>query len=652
MKPFLYLVAPLLLGVGSLQAEQLFVLFDGNCGDRIRYEQSVAQQPNIDYFAYTFRLSGGDKLILETGNEGTTLQSYLPQGYIYCGDQRLNADLVQRVNSGEDRVFILLPTNGGQYLIHPVVMAATMQRVGKALTYNSSFTTFEFNAENSIIGVNLSYNDSGAKVYFEGREDSPCSGFFLFRQLNPRSSYPVIDYKVAPELGLMERRLGSDNSSTTGGTIIAKAVNGFPVLNYLYTLCGNARAASTPNPQAYGTPQTFNSTQAYNAPQPQTVTPQPESTAYVPANTPSPTIVTHTVSKGETLYAISRKYDTSVDAIRTQNGMTGNTVYVNQSLRVPTLRQPEAPVTSGAVATMAPTTPKAEGPATYGSGAPSAPVSYGSDVSSRGEAVYGEDLHVVQPGETVASVALKYGFTSARFREMNDLGASEVIKVGQRLKIDDCNCPPPAAATPAPAAYSSAPAAPQAYNPAAATTTPAAANPAAAATTTGVPLNQPRAYGDAPTVTQPTAPPNPVTRSAMISNRPNFGQEVSDAAAPPTATMGTLESRTAPANQTPSPTAYGAYPAPPASTAPASAPTTYNATPIPTDPNVIGTPVGANINYSAPAQPTNRAFHLVQEGDSLFSISRRYGLTVDELRALNKMEPSDVIVPFQKLYIN
>jgi LysM repeat protein len=62
--------------------------------------------------------------------------------------------------------------------------------------------------------------------------------------------------------------------------------------------------------------------------------------------------------------------------------------------------------------------------------------------------------------------------------------------------------------------------------------------------------------------------------------------------------------------------------------------------------------VGANINYSAPTQPTKRDFHLVQEGDSLFSISRRYGLTVDQLRTLNNMKPSDVIVPFQKLYIN
>ncbi|MTB52547.1 LysM peptidoglycan-binding domain-containing protein [Lewinella sp. W8] len=677
MKSLIYLVALLLLGAGNLHAEQLFVLFDGNCGDRIRYEQSVAQQPNIDYFAYTFRLTGGDKLILETGNEGTTVQNYLPQGYVYCGDQRLDANLVARVNSGEDRVFILLPTNSGQYLIQPVVMAASLQRVGKTLSYNSSLTAFQFNSENSIIGVNLSYNDNGAKVYFEGREESPCSGFYLFRQLNPRTSYPVIDYKVAPELGLMERRLGSDNSSTTGGTIIAKAVNGYPVLNYLYNLCGATPTAATPSPQPYGTPGTYNAPQSYNAPEPyvpaspQTVTPQPqvqpqpESAAYAAANAPQPVIVNHTVSKGETLYAISRKYGTSVDAIRAQNGMTGSTVYVNQSLQVPTLQQVQAPTTA-TLSTPAPkaVSPSPAAPTTYGSGTPAAPVAYGSDVASRGEAVYGENLHIVQPGETVASVALKYGFTSAKFREMNDLGASEVIKVGQRLKIDDCNCPPPTVA--APEAYNTTPAAPEPYQPTApapqpyrpatptvGTATPAlTTSPKAPTATTGVPLNQPRTYGSAPSLATPAEVTTPAERPTVINNSPNFGQVVTDAAAPPTATMGTLESRPQPTNSTPSPTTYGSYPAPPTSAAPASAPTTYNATPIPTDPNVMGTPVGANINYSTPAQPTNRSFHLVQEGDSLFSISRRYGLTVDELRALNNMKPSDVIVPFQKLYIN
>jgi lipoprotein NlpD len=114
--------------------------------------------------------------------------------------------------------------------------------------------------------------------------------------------------------------------------------------------------------------------------------------------------------------------------------------------------------------------------------------------------------------------------------------------------------------------------------------------------------------------------------------------------------MGQLESRGPQPVTTPAvsnPATYNAYPAP--ASAPTNAPSTYNA-PQPV-PNAYGTPVG--VNAQAPVQAAaNRSFHLVQEGESLYAISRRYGLTTDQLRAFNNLNNSSVIVPFQKLYVN
>jgi LysM repeat protein len=42
----------------------------------------------------------------------------------------------------------------------------------------------------------------------------------------------------------------------------------------------------------------------------------------------------------------------------------------------------------------------------------------------------------------------------------------------------------------------------------------------------------------------------------------------------------------------------------------------------------------------------------VQEGETPYAIARRYGITTTKLRELNKLSPTDVIVPFQKLYVN
>ncbi len=667
MKFLTSFVAALLVATASLQAEQIFVLFDGSCGDRVLYEQAIATQPRMEYYAYHFPLAGGDRLILETGAEGATVQSFLPQGYVYCNDPRLGLDLADRVNAGVDRVFILLPTANNQYLIQPVVMGAVFQRRGNNFSYNSPLTGFQFDIENGIIGENLAYNNPGAKVYFEGRETSPCKGYFLFRQLKPNSSYPVVDYRISPEIGVFERRLGSDGVSTTGGVILAKQVNGLPVENYLSNVCANANAVANANPApaAYGTQP------VYTPPNVQVpIVRQPESNGYVgqSSTTPVTNSVVHTVAKGETLYAISRKYGTTPDAIRASNGLTSNDLYPGQQLAVATTtsaqtavaqNQPTVPTYSGGQVANA--NPGAAQPTPYGTVAQ--PQAYGQDQASRGgQAVYGEDLHTVQPGETVASIALKYGYTSAKFREINDLGANTVPRVGERLKTSACNCPAPAPAATlaAPAAYGQqAPATPQAYGQ---TATPQAYGQQPAT---------PQAYGQpAQQVQQPTGTPvgtttptyrapqgyqQPATQapSTQINNNPNFGQVVPDANVPSSSSMGTLESR-GPSTAAPAtnPSTYGSYPAPQqATTAPAYAPSTYS-TPAAT-PNAYGTPVGANVNYSAPATaPSNRAFHLVQEGESLYSISRRYGITTDEIRRLNNLKTTDVIVPFQKLYVN
>lgn len=56
---------------------------------------------------------------------------------------------------------------------------------------------------------------------------------------------------------------------------------------------------------------------------------------------------------------------------------------------------------------------------------------------------------------------------------------------------------------------------------------------------------------------------------------------------------------------------------------------------------------------SAPAQPAaaKPVLHEVSAGETLFRISRNYGVSVDEIRQLNKLGPNDVIRPGQVLTI-
>ncbi len=604
MKPVFILLAFLVWG--ESKAEQIFLLFDDSCGNRIRYERTVGDASRMDYYSYSFPVGSGTDLILETDGEGAAHQSTLPERYLSCNDLRLTSDLADRINTGETHLFILLTDREGLYQVQPVVMAALFGREGNAVSYRSPFADFAFTTDNPVIGVNLDRGSEGAAVYFEGSEGTDCRTGFLFQQQNPSSAYPIIDYKLIPSLGITERRLTGNGSYSKGGNIQAVEVNGEPLQEYLDTRCATQATADGEPEVTYTETQTNFVPYYVESESPSTYTQQApvliageSQTKAVPYDGPAPVaapVVIHQVTPGETLYAISRRYGLSVNTIKAENGLRDNTIFVGQELRIAS-QEPVAEEFIGEEAEYsydedpvyrpepaAPSTnpyPVVPPPA---SSYPALPVSTPAAVSGT--------FHTVLAGETIASLALRYGYTTARFREFNQLGNQEVALVGQRLRTSDCTCPPPAtpSAIPQPAAEVAPPPRPSNY--------------VSPAPESGVVAE--RDYVD----TYPT--PVPVERTPV------------NIVVPP--------ARTAPAAATNNPPAYGGG----VRVNPGGNPTT-------------SAPYGSAV----PTTPADRrATHSVRDGESLYGISRQYGMTVEQLRELNNLQPADVIVPFQKLYVN
>ncbi len=48
---------------------------------------------------------------------------------------------------------------------------------------------------------------------------------------------------------------------------------------------------------------------------------------------------------------------------------------------------------------------------------------------------------------------------------------------------------------------------------------------------------------------------------------------------------------------------------------------------------------------------TEKGYHLVSRGETLYRISKKYGISVDDLRRLNNMDPNALIHPGQKLLV-
>ncbi|MCR5289645.1 MAG: M23 family metallopeptidase [Treponema sp.] len=115
----------------------------------------------------------------------------------------------------------------------------------------------------------------------------------------------------------------------------------------------------------------------------------------------------HLVQKGETLYAISKKYQLTVAELRAANNLTENDVIkVGQKILIPT-----ADITSAAALV-------------------STPVATGvSDMQTK--------KYLVQKGDTFYGIAKKHNISLSELFALNGLGNDAVLKAGQTLKVPD-----------------------------------------------------------------------------------------------------------------------------------------------------------------------------------------------------------------------
>ncbi len=103
---------------------------------------------------------------------------------------------------------------------------------------------------------------------------------------------------------------------------------------------------------------------------------------------------TYTVQAGDTLYAIAQRFGITVDALKSANNLTSNTLRVGQVLKIPTSSSGTTP------------TPPTGGGTTY----------------------------TVQPGDTLYRIAQNFGVTVKDLIDLNNL-SSTVLSVGQQLRI-------------------------------------------------------------------------------------------------------------------------------------------------------------------------------------------------------------------------
>jgi LysM repeat protein len=206
-------------------------------------------------------------------------------------------------------------------------------------------------------------------------------------------------------------------------------------------------STATPTPTPTGTPATATPTPTGTPP---TATPTPTPTATLE---PGQTVI-YVVRSGDTLYSIARRFGTTVQAIAQLNNITNpSRIYAGQQLLipregsvtpVPTTQPPSTTTyvvqrgdTLWSIARRYGTTVQAI--ALLNNIANPSLIYVGQRLCISGEveepAPPTTRIHVVQPGETLSSIARRYGTTYWAIAMANNLVNPNVIYAGQRLVI-------------------------------------------------------------------------------------------------------------------------------------------------------------------------------------------------------------------------
>lgn len=103
---------------------------------------------------------------------------------------------------------------------------------------------------------------------------------------------------------------------------------------------------------------------------------------------------TYIVKKGDTLYQIAKKYQTTVDQIKKLNNLTNNNLSINQTLKIPEQKVTTPPI----------------------------------------EIIEDYDIYLVKKGDSLYKIAKNYDITVSKLKEMNNL-KSDILTINQELKV-------------------------------------------------------------------------------------------------------------------------------------------------------------------------------------------------------------------------
>ena len=221
----------------SAIANTVYIQYNQSCMERFEYRLNQDYSSN-PYVAYRFKLNDQETIIFEVGQETASGSKYFPGDTKSCGELSLSEDLVQDINNGDAQFYIVSKNQYGQTtFVSPVKVASYVNKTPYELVYETSDFGFAYNYSQTLSkDINLATQGSGTEVFFRGIENS-CPKKYIFRKVSYVYQNPFTDFVIVPDLGISYVKTIQDEEDSDFGQSELTKIDDQTLENYLASLC-------------------------------------------------------------------------------------------------------------------------------------------------------------------------------------------------------------------------------------------------------------------------------------------------------------------------------------------------------------------------------------------------------------------------------
>ncbi len=236
---FIILVA--IFGSLSLFSKNIYLRYDAACMDRLEYRLNGNMAGN-GLISYSLKANDSERIVMEIGVESIKQVKRAPKGTKTCGKVKVNDLLANSINSGKDKVYIVRKV-GSNYIVSPVHLATYMKDSPKNFSMRGN--QFDMSYASSDIGVmenNLAGRNSSTKVYYIGSEKQVCSDAYVIKKIPEETCKPYTDMTFVPGIGVIEEKTGVNQADAESNILRLVKINNTPLDEYMDLICNGGQA--------------------------------------------------------------------------------------------------------------------------------------------------------------------------------------------------------------------------------------------------------------------------------------------------------------------------------------------------------------------------------------------------------------------------